>query len=119
MVHTLTHTHMHTATNVIRYMICYRCGGKAANGNPVSKPYPFNLMFKSQIGPQGNKVGYLRPETAQVTITATSSYDPSCVIPIIKLILIVVLLVNDVQTIIIIIIIIIIIGYFCKFQAIV
>lgn len=44
------------------------CGGKAANGNPVSAPYPFNLMFKSQIGPQGNKVGYLRPETAQVII---------------------------------------------------
>lgn len=42
------------------------CENKAANGNTVSAPRPFNLMFKSQIGPQGDKVGYLRPETAQV-----------------------------------------------------
>eukprot|EP00968_Pinguiococcus_pyrenoidosus_P017719 scaffold1790_cov257-Pinguiococcus_pyrenoidosus.AAC.14 len=36
-------------------------------GNPISEPFPFNLMFKTQIGPQGgeNSVGYLRPETAQ------------------------------------------------------
>jgi glycyl-tRNA synthetase len=46
------------------------CDGKASNGNIVSAPYPFNLMFKSQIGPQGNKVGYLRPETAQVITLA-------------------------------------------------
>ena len=30
-----------------------------------SKPFPFNLMFKTTIGPEGNSVGYLRPETAQ------------------------------------------------------
>lgn len=28
-------------------------------------PFPFNLMFQTMIGPQGNMVGYLRPETAQ------------------------------------------------------
>lgn len=28
-------------------------------------PYPFNLMFSTSIGPQGNQTGYLRPETAQ------------------------------------------------------
>ena len=28
-------------------------------------PFPFNLMFQTSIGPQGNSVGYLRPETAQ------------------------------------------------------
>jgi glycyl-tRNA synthetase len=28
-------------------------------------PFPFNLMFQTSIGPQGNKIGYLRPETAQ------------------------------------------------------
>lgn len=28
-------------------------------------PFPFNLMFQTSIGPQGNAVGYLRPETAQ------------------------------------------------------
>ena len=35
-------------------------------GNPLSDPFPFNLMFQSQIGPSGKSVGYLRPETAQV-----------------------------------------------------
>eukprot|EP00505_MAST-04D_sp_SCG-Rhode-Island_P003216 Stramenopile-MAST_4_protein_3216 len=34
-------------------------------GNPLSNAFPFNLMFKSTIGPEGNSVGYLRPETAQ------------------------------------------------------
>jgi len=33
--------------------------------NAISEPYPFNLMFKTQIGPSGASVGYLRPETAQ------------------------------------------------------
>ena len=28
-------------------------------------PFPFNLMFSTSIGPQGNLTGYLRPETAQ------------------------------------------------------
>ena len=28
-------------------------------------PFPFNLMFKTSIGPAGNSVGFLRPETAQ------------------------------------------------------
>ena len=34
-------------------------------GNPISAPFPFNLMFKTSIGPRGDTVGYLRPETAQ------------------------------------------------------
>ncbi|GMH43893.1 hypothetical protein BSKO_11827 [Bryopsis sp. KO-2023] len=33
--------------------------------NDISKPFPFNLMFKTSIGPKGDNVGYLRPETAQ------------------------------------------------------
>eukprot|EP01128_Nolandella_sp_AFSM9_P007511 TRINITY_DN4137_c0_g1_i1.p1 TRINITY_DN4137_c0_g1~~TRINITY_DN4137_c0_g1_i1.p1 ORF type:complete len:642 (+),score=175.79 TRINITY_DN4137_c0_g1_i1:17-1942(+) len=36
-------------------------------GNPLSDPYPFNLMFSSQVGPTGKLKGYLRPETAQGT----------------------------------------------------
>ena len=28
-------------------------------------PYPFNLMFKTSIGPAGTATGFLRPETAQ------------------------------------------------------
>ena len=34
-------------------------------GNDLSEPVPFNLMFKTEIGPSTNLVGYLRPETAQ------------------------------------------------------
>ncbi|KAI7843806.1 hypothetical protein COHA_002704 [Chlorella ohadii] len=33
--------------------------------NDISDPFPFNLMFKTSIGPRGDMVGYLRPETAQ------------------------------------------------------
>ncbi|TKW11447.1 hypothetical protein SEVIR_6G234400v4 [Setaria viridis] len=33
--------------------------------NPLSDPYPFNLMFQTSIGPTGLSVGYMRPETAQ------------------------------------------------------
>lgn len=43
-----------------------RYGVKAPDtGNPLSRPYAFNLMFKTSIGPRGDQVGYLRPETAQ------------------------------------------------------
>jgi len=38
---------------------------KSPLGNDLSDPFPFNLMFMSQIGPSGKSVGYLRPETAQ------------------------------------------------------
>ncbi|XP_047316899.1 glycine--tRNA ligase, mitochondrial 1-like [Impatiens glandulifera] len=33
--------------------------------NPLSDPYPFNLMFQTSIGPSGVSRGYMRPETAQ------------------------------------------------------
>ena len=39
---------------------CPRCGGK-----DFSPPRPFNLMFRTQIGPSAGKDAYLRPETAQ------------------------------------------------------
>ncbi|KAJ0393694.1 hypothetical protein ATCC90586_008549 [Pythium insidiosum] len=35
------------------------------SGADLSFPIPFNLMFQCQIGPEGNLIGYLRPETAQ------------------------------------------------------
>jgi glycyl-tRNA synthetase len=38
---------------------CPACGGD------LSEAYPFNLMFKTSIGPGSRRVGYLRPETAQ------------------------------------------------------
>jgi glycyl-tRNA synthetase len=33
--------------------------------NDITRPFPFNLMFKTTIGPEGTQVGFLRPETAQ------------------------------------------------------
>ena len=36
-----------------------------ATGNPLTHPFPFNLMFGTQIGPEGTMQGFLRPDTAQ------------------------------------------------------
>jgi glycyl-tRNA synthetase len=44
-------------------LLKYDC--KAPSGEPYSKSFPFNLMFKTSIGPEGTAVGFLRPETAQ------------------------------------------------------
>ncbi len=44
-------------------LIKYDC--KGPSGNPYSPSFPFNLMFKTSIGPEGTSVGFLRPETAQ------------------------------------------------------
>jgi glycyl-tRNA synthetase len=38
---------------------CPACGGT------LSGAYPFNLMFRTEVGPGSNRIGYLRPETAQ------------------------------------------------------
>ncbi|MEM1619972.1 MAG: glycine--tRNA ligase [Fervidicoccaceae archaeon] len=38
---------------------CPACGSK------LSEPRAFNLLFKTQIGPYGTSIGYLRPEAAQ------------------------------------------------------
>lgn len=40
-------------------IVCPECGGKLAN------IWNYNLMFKTMIGAKGDKVGYMRPETAQ------------------------------------------------------
>jgi len=40
-------------------------GCKAPSGETYGPSFPFNLMFKTSIGPEGTSVGYLRPETAQ------------------------------------------------------
>lgn len=40
-------------------ILCPECGGKLAN------IWNYNLMFKTNIGAKGDKVGYMRPETAQ------------------------------------------------------
>ncbi|MFA5771152.1 MAG: glycine--tRNA ligase [Thermoplasmata archaeon] len=42
------------------------CGVKCSTcGAELGTPHPFNLMFKTNIGPGSKRVGYLRPETAQ------------------------------------------------------
>ena len=38
---------------------------KSRNGNDLSEPMDFNLMFQTEIGPTGALKGFLRPETAQ------------------------------------------------------
>ncbi|CAM6108009.1 unnamed protein product [Calypogeia fissa] len=44
--------------------------------NPLSDPFPFNLMFGTQIGPAGNNPGFLRPETAQgIFVNFNHLYD--------------------------------------------
>lgn len=44
-------------------LLKYNC--KGPSGEKFSPSFPFNLMFKTSIGPEGTSVGYLRPETAQ------------------------------------------------------
>jgi len=46
-----------------KLLVEYDC--KGPSGKPYSPSFPFNLMFKTSIGPEGTSVGYLRPETAQ------------------------------------------------------
>lgn len=50
-------------TEIDELLIKYDC--KGPSGQPYSPSFPFNLMFKTSIGPEGTAVGYLRPETAQ------------------------------------------------------
>jgi glycyl-tRNA synthetase len=38
---------------------------KTQEGNDVTSPVEFNLMFETMVGPTGDVKGYLRPETAQ------------------------------------------------------
>jgi hypothetical protein len=40
-------------------------GVKSADGHAIGEPYPFNLMFPTDIGPSGKESAFLRPETAQ------------------------------------------------------
>ena len=44
-------------------------GIKSEDGNELTDPVDFNLMFGTQIGPWGDNPAFLRPETAQSLIT--------------------------------------------------
>ena len=50
-------------TELDEQLATYEC--KAPSGEPYGPSFPFNLMFKTSIGPEGTAVGFLRPETAQ------------------------------------------------------
>ena len=47
-----------------KLLLEYNCKAPST-GEPFSPSFPFNLMFKTSIGPEGTAIGYLRPETAQ------------------------------------------------------
>jgi len=53
----------YTPTEIDGLLKKYDC--KAPSGKPYSEAFPFNLMFRTSIGPEGTAVGFLRPETAQ------------------------------------------------------
>lgn len=53
------------AEELYAMLMKYNCKSPTNPQNDITKPFPFNLMFKTTIGPEGTAVGYLRPETAQ------------------------------------------------------
>jgi glycyl-tRNA synthetase len=53
----------YTPEELDKLLLEYGC--KSISGEPFSPCFPFNLMFKTSIGPEGTSVGFLRPETAQ------------------------------------------------------
>ncbi|MDD3976826.1 MAG: glycine--tRNA ligase [Methanomicrobium sp.] len=52
-------------TEILKTLPCPVCGGSFEG----SEVYYFNLMFNTTIGPGSQRVGYLRPETAQGIFT--------------------------------------------------
>ena len=53
-----------TPKEIDELLVKYECVSPG-DGKPFPPSFPFNLMFKTSIGPEGTAVGYLRPETAQ------------------------------------------------------
>ena len=51
-------------TELDEMLLKYDCKAPSSD-KPFPPSFPFNLMFKTSIGPEGTSVGYLRPETAQ------------------------------------------------------
>jgi len=54
-----------TAEELYAQLLKYNVRSPTNKENGLTMPFPFNLMFKTTIGPDGKSVGYLRPETAQ------------------------------------------------------
>lgn len=55
----------YTADELDQKLKEYKVMSQTNKDNKLTFPFPFNLMFKTTIGPEGNQVGFLRPETAQ------------------------------------------------------
>ena len=55
----------YTADELDKKLKEYKVMSQTNKENKLTFPFPFNLMFKTTIGPEGNQVGFLRPETAQ------------------------------------------------------
>jgi glycyl-tRNA synthetase len=55
----------YTAEELYNLFKEYNIKSPSNNENNLTLPQPFNMMFKTMIGPDGKSVGYLRPETAQ------------------------------------------------------
>jgi glycyl-tRNA synthetase len=53
------------AEELHQMLIKYNIKSPSNKENGLTFPFPFNLMFKTTIGPEGTQVGFLRPETAQ------------------------------------------------------
>ena len=54
-----------TADELYQQLENYNIRSPSNKDNKLTQPFPFNLMFKTLIGPEGTQVGFLRPETAQ------------------------------------------------------
>ena len=54
-----------TAEELFAQLQKYNIRSPTNKDNALTMPFPFNLMFKTTIGPDGRSVGFLRPETAQ------------------------------------------------------
>ncbi|KAJ1434028.1 glycyl tRNA synthetase [Ochromonadaceae sp. CCMP2298] len=54
-----------TAAELHGQLQTYKVTSPTHPENGLTEPFPFNLMFKTTIGPEGTAVGFLRPETAQ------------------------------------------------------
>jgi len=57
----------YTADELHEKLLEYKVKSPANKDNALTKPFPFNLMFTTNIGPASGaaNVGYLRPETSQ------------------------------------------------------
>lgn len=55
----------YNADDLYAMLMKYNAKSPTNPQNNLTRPFAFNLMFKTTIGPEGTAVGFLRPETAQ------------------------------------------------------